>query len=400
VHRRPSRIPALVAGVLGTLLVLALGIYLGGHPSGLPGPVRNALVDDGDTRLMREALDTIGATYYRKVPRGTLVNRGIEGAVASLHDQFSHYFDPSTYKQFVHTTNPSFSGIGVTVRGDPKGLLIESVISGTPAARAGLRAGDRIVAVGARTLAGHPEAYATGLIKGRPGTSVTLTIERGGRRRVQQVERARVTQPVVAGRIVRAGGRRYGAIVYAGFTAQSSVQVRAAVDHLLAQGARGLVLDLRSNGGGLLDEAVAVASIFVPDGTIVSTAGRVIPRHVYTATGGAIKGSIPVVVLVDRGTASSAEIVTGALRDRHRAKIVGTRTFGKGVFQEVRELPNGGALDLTVGQYFLPDGENIGGKGVAEGTGIAPDVRAQDNPATPRDEALDAALRTLAAEPK
>ena len=104
-------------------------------------------------------------------------------------------------------------------------------------------------------------------------------------------------------------------------------------------------------------------------------------------------------MLVDRGTASSAEIVTGALQDRHRARVVGTRTFGKGVFQEIRELPNGGALDLTVGQYFLPSGRNLGGRGVAEGKGIAPDVRAKDNPDTARrDEALRAALRTLAAE--
>jgi len=316
-----------------------------------------------------------------------------------LHDQFSHYFDPSTYRAFEHSTNPSFSGIGVTIAPDPKGLTIVSVIAGTPAARAGLRRGDRIVAVGAHALARRPESYATGLIRGRPGTHVTLTIVRDGRRRTLRIARAHVTQPVVDGRIVHWRGRRYGDVAYASFTDRSSDQVHAAVERALAQGAQGIVLDLRGNGGGLLDEAVGVASVFIPDGTIVSTAGRARPRHVYTATGGAIKASIPVVVLVDRGTASSAEIVTGALQDRHRAKVVGTRTFGKGVFQEIRELPNGGALDLTVGQYFLPSGRNIGGRGVAEGKGIAPDVRAQDDPATPaRDEALDAALNVLASE--
>jgi carboxyl-terminal processing protease len=397
---RPPRLSSLLVGGLVAVLLLLLGIYLGGHPSTLPGSLRDALTGDEDTQVMRQALDTIQETYYRKIPRSALVNRGIEGAVAGLHDQFSHYFDPKTYKQFEQTTNPSFSGIGVTVRPDSRGLLIESVIPGTPAAHAGLRPGDRIVAVGGRALAGRPTTFATGLIKGRPGTKVTLTIERNGQRRTQQVARARVTQPVVASRIVRFHGRRYGVIVYASFTAQSSDQVRAAVQRLLKRGAQGLVLDLRDNGGGLLDEAVAVASIFVPDGTIVSTAGRIVPRHVYTATGDAIKPSVPLVVLVDRGTASSAEIVTGALHDRHRAKVVGTRTFGKGVFQEVRELRNGGALDLTVGQYFLPNGENIGGHGVAEGDGIAPDVRAHDDPKTPRDEALDAALGTLAAQQK
>jgi carboxyl-terminal processing protease len=396
VSRGRPRLSSLLAGALAAIVLLLLGIWLGGHPSGLPGPIRDSIAGNKDTRVMTDAIDEIHDAYYRKVPRSTLVNRGIGGAVASLKDPFSHYFDPHSYASFQHLTNPSFSGIGVTVRGDPKGLLIEGVIAGAPAAKAGVRPGDRIVAVAGRSLAGRSEDAAVALIKGRNGTKVTLTIERDGHRVVRRIERTRVTEPVVASRVVSFHGRRYGRIVYATFTAQSSDQVRAAVDRLLARRVDGIVLDLRGNGGGLLDEAVAVASIFIPDGTIVSTAGRVVPRHVYTAAGGAIRGSLPVVVLVDRGTASAAEIVTGALHDRQRAKIVGTRTFGKGVFQEIHELPNGGALDLTVGQYFLPNGENIGGRGVAEGKGIAPDVPAEDDPATPRDEALDAALRTLA----
>jgi len=399
VYRRPSRVPYLLGGGFVAVLALLLGIYLGGHPSGLPGPIRSGLVGNDDTQLMREALDTIDQIYYRKVPTSQLVNKGIAGAVDSLHDQFSHYFDPSTYRTFEHSTNPSFSGIGVNIAPDKRGLAIVSVISGTPAAHAGLRQGDLIVAVGSHALAGRPTNYATGLIRGKPGTKVTLTIVRGGHRITQRIARAQVTQPVVDAHIVRYRRRKYGEVIYASFTDNSSDQVRAAVQRMLSQGAQGIVLDLRGNGGGLLDQAVGVASIFIPDGTIVSTAGRARPRHVYTATGGAIKGSIPLVVLVDRGTASSAEIVTGALRDRHRARVVGTRTYGKGVFQEIRQLPNGGALDLTVGQYFLPNGENIGGKGVSDGKGIVPDVHAQDDPATPkRDEGLDAALRTLAGE--
>jgi carboxyl-terminal processing protease len=389
-----------LAGTVGAIVLLLLGIYLGGHPNGLPGPIRDAFVGGDDTRLMRQALDTIDDIYYRKVDRSQLVDRGIEGAVASLRDQFSHYFDPRTYRRFEHVTNPSFSGIGVTVRPEHGGALaIESVIPGTPAARAGLRRGDRIVAVEGRSLSGRPSSESIALIKGEPGTKVKLTIERHGRRTTERVERARVTQPVVAGRIVTRGGRRYGDVVFTSFTEGSAGQVHATVERLLRRGADGLLLDLRGNGGGLLNEAVGVASVFIPDGTIVSTDGRARARHAYTATGGAIPRSVPVVVLVDRGTASSAEIVTGALQDRHRAEVVGTNTYGKGVFQEIRELPNGGALDLTVGQYFLPSGRNIGGRGVAEGRGIAPDVRASDNPdTTRRDEALDTALGQLAAE--
>ena len=392
----------MLLGVLGAIVVLCAGIYLGGHPSDLPGPVRDALVGDDETQLMREALDTVDRIYYRKVDRAVLVNRGVEGAIASLHDQFSHYFDPRTYRAFEQVTNPSFSGIGVTVRPERGGgLTIESVIRGTPAAHAGLRHGDRVVAVNGRPLAGRSSDYAIGLIKGQPGTKVTLTLLRGGRRSTRRIERARVTQPVVAGRIVRWRGTPYGWVVFTSFTEGSAAQVHATVERLLRAGARGIVLDLRGNGGGLLNEAVDVASIFIPDGTIVSTDGRALARHVYTATGGAIPHGVPVVVLVDRGTASSAEIVTGALQDRRRAEVVGTNTYGKGVFQEIRELPNGGALDLTVGEYFLPSGRNLGGGGVREGRGIAPNVRASDDPATPRrDEALDAALRALAAEPR
>jgi carboxyl-terminal processing protease len=172
--------------------------------------------------------------------------------------------------------------------------------------------------------------------------------------------------------------------------------VSSAVKRLLKQGATGVILDLRDNGGGLLNEAVMVSSVFIPDGKIVSTRGRSRPERVYEATGGAIDDKVPVVVLVNDRSASASEIVTGALQDRDRAKVVGTRTFGKGVFQEIEPLDNGGALDLTVGEYFLPSGRNLGGGGVSRGAGVTPDVRAKDDPKTPRDEALAVALREVA----
>ncbi len=398
VLRRRPRALLLALGVVGAVVLLLLGIYLGGHPSSLPGPLRSAFVSNDDERFLSSTLGMIKDDYYRKIPNDQLVNSSLTGAVASLDDKFSHYFDPKTYRQFQDTTNPSFDGIGVTVEQDPKGLRVATVYPGTPAARAGIEPGDLIVAVGTTSLAGRAETVSTGLVRGPDGTTVTLTIEHDGRRRQLQVARSRITQPVVADRVVTRGGRKLADIVFTSFTANSSSQVRQAVDRDLARGAQGIVLDLRGNGGGLLEEAVETASIFINDGTIVSTAGRVVPRHVYTATGGAIKASIPVVVLVDQNTASSAEIVTGALQDRGRARVVGTHTYGKGVFQEIRELSNGGALDITVGQYFLPSGKNLGGRGVSEGAGIQPNVEVRDNPETKTDEALAVALRTLAGE--
>jgi len=141
---------------------------------------------------------------------------------------------------------------------------------------------------------------------------------------------------------------------------------------------------------------VTVSSVFLDEGRVVSTKGRARPERVYNAEGGAISSKIPVVVLVDQASASASEIVTGALQDRKRAKVVGTRTFGKGVFQEIERMPNGGALDITVGEYFTPSGRNLGGGGVRKGAGVTPDIQASDNPKTAPDEALQTALNTAA----
>jgi carboxyl-terminal processing protease len=220
----------------------------------------------------------------------------------------------------------------------------------------------------------------------------------GHRKRVVSIMRANLVVPVAGGNLVTFHGIKIGDVRLTSFTDGSGGELRLQVDRMLHSGARALILDLRANGGGLLEEAVNVASIFIPDGTIVSTAGRSQPRQVYVAKGGAISTKIPVVVLVDRGTASAAEIVTGALKDRSRAKVVGSHTYGKGVFQEIQALSNGGALDITVGEYFTPSGRNLGGGGVREGAGISPDIYAVSNPRARGDHALTVAERTVAAE--
>jgi carboxyl-terminal processing protease len=275
---------------------------------------------------------------------------------------------------------------------------VQDVFDGSPAAKAGLVSGDMIVAVGSTPLAGRPVGFSAGLIKGRAGTKVTLTVQRGKHRRVVIVRRANLVVPVAASRILTYHGVKVGYVELTSFTAGSGAEVRQQVQQVLHRGARGLILDLRENGGGLLEEAVNVASIFIPNGTIVSTDGRAQPRQVYMAKGDAIATSQPMVVLVDSGTASSAEIVTAALQQRGRAKVVGTHTYGKGVFQEIDPLPNGGALDFTVGEFFTPDGENLGGGGVKRGPGIKPDIYAYTKPTAKTDTALTVAERTVAAE--
>jgi len=392
------RSPVLALVLVAVLpLVWLLGVWAGGHPDRLPGPLRDAFVAD-DVNHLQTALDTIQDEYYRPLKRSQLVDSSINGAVERLGDRFSHYFNAKDYRRFRESTDGRYAGIGVEVVEVPQGLRIARVIAGAPAQKAGFKANDIIVAVNGHSIAGSASARASSEIRGKPGTPVRLTVATGSRRRTVSVTRATVADDVVSSSLRAVGPTRVGVIALDSFTSGAHGEVRQAVDGLLKRGAKALVLDLRGNGGGLLDEAVLVSSIFVKEGTIVTTRGRSRPEHVFRASGHAISGSIPVVVLVDRNSASASEIVTGALQDRKRAKVVGTRTFGKGVFQSVLELPNGGALDITVGEYFLPSGRNIGGGGVRQGKGIAPDVPAEDNPRTRPDEGLDRALSVVAGE--
>ncbi|MGN6169535.1 MAG: S41 family peptidase [Solirubrobacteraceae bacterium] len=397
-RRRPFFTVRVAVITVAALALLAIGMWLGGHPSWMPSPLRTAFVNDSGSRLMQDVVSLLQRDYYRPLSTDQLVNKGIAGAVASLNDPYSHYFNPGDYRTFMNQSNPHLSGIGVDVLPDSQGLRIVGVFPGSPAARAGLTSGTLIVKGCSRSLTGHSADIDSSLNRGTAGTPVTLTVVTTGRRREVTMTRANIVVPVASGRVISSHGVKIGYVQLTSFTEGAGSELQAQVKRVLRAGARGLILDLRENGGGLLDQAVAVASIFIPDGTIVSTDGRSQPRQVYLAKGGAIASHQPMVVLVDHGTASAAEIVTAALKDRHRALVVGTRTYGKGVFQEIDPLPNGGALDFTVGEYFTPDGQNLGGGGVRRGKGVAPNVYAVDNPRTHVDEALQKAEQTVARE--
>ena len=258
----------------------------------------------------------------------------------------------------------------------PRGLRVLTVFKGSPAAKGGLKPGDEIIAVNGTSLRGTSSEQATTRIKGKAGTEVTLTVVTGKEEpREVTLKRARVDVPVVESRMIRSGDQKVAYVKLASFTSGAHGAVGKAVREQLGKGAKSVVLDLRDNGGGLLNEAVLVSSIFIPEGKIVTTRGRSRPERVFEATGASISTKIPVAVLVNDQSASASEIVTGALQDRDRATVVGTRTFGKGVFQEIKQLSNGGALDITVGEYFTPSGRNLGGGGPKKGAGI--DARRQ-----------------------
>ena len=382
------------------VIVLLIGVWFGGHPSWLPGPIRSAFVSQsGDDKLINQVLGLIQNDYYRKVDRSDLVNKGLAAAVASLNDKYSHYYDPSDYRSFQNQDNPHLSGIGIDIKVQPQGLRVQDVFQGSPADRAGLARGDVIVEVGSTSLANRSVDFRPRSSRAAPAPGSRSPSCATSTRRIITVRRANIVVPVAASRILDYKRTKLGYVELTSFTSGSGAEVRSQVQQVLHEGARALVLDLRENGGGLLNEAVNVASVFIPDGTIVSTDGRAQPRQVYLAKPDlTVAPKIPMVVLVDAGTASAAEIVTGALQDRGRAKVVGTHTYGKGVFQEIEPLSNGGALDFTVGEYFTPSGRNLGGGGVKQGKGIQPNVYAFTKSTAKTDTALTVAEQTVAAE--
>jgi carboxyl-terminal processing protease len=388
----PKRQPLLATLALLLPVLLIAGIWLGGHPDHLPGFAQELFVADHETRSVNEAIDRVASDYYRPVSRAALSSSSISGMLASLHDPYSAYLDPKALHEFDRPA--SFTGIGIAVDPKPRGLQVVRVFDSSPAQRGGLKAGELIVAVDRRSLRGLSSATSTSLIKGRPGTDVRLTLEGGhGSKRTVTVTRATISEPVVASALRRWHGLELGWAYLATFSEGAHTQLRTAVEKLLRKGARGIVLDLRANGGGLVSEAQAVASMFIRSGTIVTTRGRSQPTVVLRASGGSISSSIPLVVLVDHDTASASEIVTAALQDHRRAVVVGVHTFGKGVFQELEPLARGGAIKITVGEYFTPDGRNLGGSGVSEGAGITPEVTVAHG--VDGEHGVDVALSTL-----
>jgi carboxyl-terminal processing protease len=380
--------------LISVLVALAAGLWLGGHPENLPGPVRDVFVQE-DRALRAEIIDSIESNFYKPVDKSKLDDASLKGIVDSLDDPYSHYLTPKEAKTLDEDVSGEFEGVGMNVEQDRRGLKVLRVFDGSPAANAGIRRGDFILGVNGRSIAGVNSEVATSRIKGPAGTKVQLRVFTPGseRDRTVSVERERIQVPVATGRVVERDGHKLGVVELFGFSNGSHALLSQQIKKVRKRGAEAIVLDLRGNGGGLLLEAVAVSSLFIEHGEIVSVRGRHRQEQTHDAEGDAIvPQSVPVVTLVDGGSASASEIVTGALRDRGRAEVVGTRTFGKGLVQEVERLSNGGVLDLTVANYYLPDGETITKKG------IKPQVRAVDNPDTKRDEALPVALDTLVRE--
>ena len=387
-----------MASVAALIVVLCAGIWLGGHPAKLPEFLRDRFVDDA-AGLNLEASELIEDNYYRPVGPAELTNGSLQGMVRELrlrhHDRFSDYFSPESLARFNDEIAGRFSGIGLTVTEVKQGLRIEKVFPDSPAEKAGLESGDLIVSVEGDSIAGQSSEVSTEKIKGPEGTAVTIGVKKSadGKARELEIERAQISLPNVTSKVAKAGGRTLGYVRMVSFSEGVHAQLREAVQKVEKEGAEGIVLDLRGNGGGLLEEAVLSASVFLPEDEVVVTTNSRTQGHAVYKTVGDNLPKVPVVVLIDRNTASAAEILTAALADDAGAKTAGTRSYGKGVFQQEIDLSNGGALKLTIGEYFTPDGVNL-----ANSHGIHPDLRAPNLLQTKRDEGLERALGVLAAQ--
>jgi carboxyl-terminal processing protease len=387
-----------VAFAVALVAMLAAGLWLGGHPRQLPEPLRDWFIAE-PAGLTAEAAEAIQDKYYRPVGDQELGNASLQGMVRALRqrhdDRFTEYFSPEALAAFNEQIEGRFSGVGLSVIEVKKGLRVAQVFPGSPAEGAGIEVGDTIVSVDGDSIAGQSSDESTKQIKGPEGTQVKLGVRdaKTGKTRQLRLTRAEVTLPNVSSRVERVDGGKLGYVRLLSFSEGAHGQLARAVEKVEKEGAEGILLDLRHNPGGLLDEAVLTASLFLPEGeVVVSTESRSEGGSVHKTSGGRIT-ELPVVVLIDRGTASAAEILAAALADDAGAEVVGTRSYGKGVFQEEQGLSNGGALKLTVGEYFTPEGVNL-----AESHGIHPDVKAEDNPKTKVDEAEQRALGVLAGQ--
>ncbi|HWC34878.1 MAG TPA: S41 family peptidase [Mycobacteriales bacterium] len=351
---RPLALAATVA-VFGAGVATGAALHRG---AGTPAAGRATVLD--------QAVRAIESHASKPVPESVLQQAAVDGMLRALGDPWSAYYEPTEFARYEQTLSGSYSGVGIWVRRAASGVLrIESVQSGSPAARAGLRVGDVLTAVAGLPVTGRTVADVADALWGRPGTSVTVRVDRGGRSVTDVLSRATIRNGDVSAQRLAPGVERLRVAMFTrGVGDWVRARVRAAErDHL-----RGIVLDLRDDPGGLLDEAVRTASVFLDRGTVVSYVQRGSAPLPLGTTGGRGNTAIPLVVLVNGGTASAAEIVAGALQDRGRAVIVGSQTFGKGSVQAPDRLSDGSDIELTVGHYLTPQGRSL------DGVGITPDV--------------------------
>jgi carboxyl-terminal processing protease len=388
---RSRTLVTLGAGIILGIAAALTGSAIAGRQSDAPPPpAPPATLPWEEARLFAEVYERIKREYVDEVDDHQLMEKAVRGMVAAL-DPHSAFLDSEEFEEIRLSTMGSYPGVGIEVVAEDAGVKVLRPIEGSPAEAAGMLSGDYIVKIDGVDV-GSDLAGAINRMRGPAGSTVHLTVRRPGRSALLDfsVRRAKVDVRSVAEQDLEPG---YGYMRITGFSETTADDVTHALVHLKrdnAHGLKGLVIDLRNNPGGVLEASVAVADAFLDHGLIVSADGRTADSQFrMDATPGDLIDGAPIVVLVNGGSASAAEILAGALKDHGRAELVGHKTYGKGSVQTVMPLSHGGALKLTTSRYFTPSGVSIHEKG------ILPDVIIDGPDEAPAD--LDVASSTTLA---
>ena len=328
----------------------------------VPSPEQNQRYFDINKNIdiFNSVLRELDMFYVDSVEVNNLVQRTIESMLTRL-DPYTEYYSEENIGDLQFLTTGEYAGVGAIISYKDGGVIINEPYEGLPADKAGLKAGDRILEIDEVDVRNSNVRDVSNMLKGTPGTTIQLLIKRPGeeKERTFSVVREKIEMdPITYSEIVK---NNIGYLHFGSFTSNSSKRVEETVKELKDNGAKSLILDLRGNGGGILDEAVNIVNLFVPKGIeIVSTKGKMTQwDRSYFTREQPLDELIPIVVLIDTGSASASEIVAGALQDLDRAVIVGNRSFGKGLVQTPRNLPYGGNIKITTSKYYIPSGRGI-----------------------------------------
>ena len=322
--------------------------------------------------LFAEVLEKIQNEYVEEVDQAEIIDSAINGALQSL-DPFSAYMNPKVFEESQSETSGEFGGLGIEVSMESGVIKVITPIDDTPAAKAGIKAGDYIVKINGEQVQGKTLMEAVNLMRGPEGTSIEITVRRKGLRKAKifKITREIIEIKSVISKIV---DNKVGYLRLRAFNKNSSSQLKKEISKIEKNKKLvGYILDLRNNPGGLLSQAVIISDFFLNDGEIVSTKGRKKRenRKFFAKKGDKIDGK-PLIVLINNGSASASEIVAGALQDQKRAILLGETTFGKGSVQSIIPLKNRGAIRLTISKYYLPSGKSI------SEVGVVPDIRVEE----------------------
>jgi carboxyl-terminal processing protease len=396
-QRRSRRLFIFITTLLGLYIVFTVGYYLGQKGTPIIGPGNLVNTDstkpkDVDFSLFWEAWNKLKEKSVQDADSKKLEEGAISGMLSSLDDPYTVYMTKDDNQRFREDIQGEFSGIGIEIIQKNNMPTIVAPLSGYPAEKVGLKAGDIILEVDGQDTAKIGFNETINKIRGAEGSKVSIKIAREGSEEAQtfEVVRTKITVKSVEWEYKDISGKKFLYIKLRQFGDDTDELFNSMAKEAAKSKPDGIILDLRNDPGGYLETAVNVASYFIEEGTIVSEKGKT--SKDYKATGNAILKDFKTVVLVNNGSASASEIVTGALRDRKSSKVIGEKTFGKGSVQELIDLSDGSAVKITVAKWFTPNGSQINGEG------IEPDIKVTKEDTSKDDAQLNRAIEYLIKE--